>query len=374
MRNDPGNSSPRVTEGRGRENGRTDALTVKALAQLAGVLALFAAVVSAGWVALDTVRFLYTPPRGAGLHRVEIPAGATPREIGRILESRGIVRSAGIFAYASWRRGFARVLRGGEYWLDGGQNVFRVLDQIARGGRPIRRLTIPEGYTVAEIAGVVEHTLGIPRDSLLALSRDTVLVRRYALKGAPSLEGFLFPDTYFIESGATAGHVVRVLTQQFHRVFTPAMVRRAEQLGMTPLEAITLASVVEKEAAVASERAVIAQVFHKRLQMGMGLESDPTVKYAMGSGPVNLSLRDIKLDSPYNTYRYRGLPPGPICNPGKAALEAALYPADTDFLYFVANWDGTHAFSRTLGEHNAAKAVSKRRYREWKAARGTAGA
>ena len=150
---------------------------------------------------------------------------------------------------------------------------------------------------------------------------------------------------------------------------TADMQARADSLGMNMPEIITLASIIEKEAATSEERPVISQVFHKRLTIGYKLGADPTVKYALRLKPERLSLRDIEIDSPYNTYRYAGLPPGPRCNPGILSIRAALYPASTDYLYFVANWDDTHTFTRTLREHSKAKQVSRRLYRRMRANR-----
>ena len=149
-------------------------------------------------------------------------------------------------------------------------------------------------------------------------------------------------------------------------MFDGEIAARCDSVGLTPHEVVTLASIVEKEAQVARERGIISQVFLKRLELDYKLGADPTVKYAMGNAGRRLSFRDIEIDSPYNTYLYPGLPPGPICSPGRGALEATVHPADTDFLYFVANWDGTHTFTRSLNQHVRAKRVSERRYQEWR--------
>jgi UPF0755 protein len=344
---------------------------LKPFVVLAAVVVSITVLLLAGWTAISTLRFLTTSPQAVTLCRIQLRAGATRNEIGLVLERRKIIRSASAFAYFARSREFVRLKRGGDFWLDGSRSLFDVIEQLSDGGQPIKRVTIPEGFMLGEVAATLERSIGVSSDSVLAVSRDAGMVEQFAFTKAPSLEGFLFPETYFFDSTLDARAVVTVLAKQFHRVFTSDMARRAEQLGLTPLQAVTLASIIEKEAAVADERPVISQVFHTRLKRGMGLESDPTVKYALAIAPVNLSLRDIQIDSPYNTYRYAGLPPGPICNPGKAALVAALHPAETDYLYFVANWDGTHTFTRTLAEHNAAKVLSKRRYREWRSKNGS---
>ena len=173
---------------------------------------------------------------------------------------------------------------------------------------------------------------------------------------APDLEGYLFPDTYALPRGATAARLVGLMVARFREAFDPALREAAAGRGLTVREAITLASLVEKETARADERALVASVYHNRLRRPMLLQCDPTVIYALekaGTYDGNLRRADLSLDSPYNTYRYQGLPPGPIAAPGRAALEAAVHPAETDHLYFVSRNDGSHVFASTLREHNA---------------------
>jgi len=172
--------------------------------------------------------------------------------------------------------------------------------------------------------------------------------------GEKRLEGFLFPDTYQFEADATAEEIINVMLKRFGEVYNEEYRRRAQELGLSTLEVVTMASIVEKEAKLDEERAVIAGVFYNRLKKNWKLESCATVQYLLGEPKAELSYKDLEIDSPYNTYKYYGLPPGPIASPGKASLEAALYPEEVDYLFFRANPDGSHTFSRTLAEHNQA--------------------
>jgi len=321
----------------------------------------------AGVVAYEYARHLNSSPHRVALCQVEIAPGMTARQVGEELESRGIIRSARFFSFAARLMEFDRHIRAGAHWIDGFKPTVTILRQLLSGGLSIVRFTVPEGLTIEEMADIVAANLPVIPDSFVAAANDSALVARYAFPGASSLEGFLFPDTYNFDANAGSRAVVRTMATRFHELFTPTMEARAESLRMTLLEVLTLASIIEKEAMVDRERPIVSQVFHKRLKIGYRLEADPTVKYVMERNRRRLSLRDIEIDSPYNTYRNHGLPPGPICNPGIESIRAALWPAETDYLYFVANWDGTHTFTRSLREHNVAKVESERKYRQWRA-------
>ena len=326
-----------------------------------------AAGVVCGLGAYGYARYINSSPGNVRLYRFVIEEGATARQIGDQLEREGIIGSARFFSLAARLMEFDRHIHAGTHWVDGSKTTLTILRQVLSGGLDITKVTIPEGLTIREVANLVAQALPVVPDSLVALAFDTAYVGRYAFPGAPSLEGFLFPDTYLFDASAGPVLVVRTMAERFHELFTDDMKHRADTLGMSPLEIVTLASIIEKEAMVHKELPIISQVFHKRLKLGYKLGADPTVKYVMEREPRRLSLRDIEVDSPYNTYKYSGLPPGPICNPGIEAMRAALWPAHTDYLYFVSNWDGTHAFTRSLREHNVAKSESARKYRQWRA-------
>jgi UPF0755 protein len=225
-----------------------------------------------------------------------------------------------------------------------------------RQGKVFRHvLTIPEGITLRDIAGLLtDKELGEAKP-LLALGQDKNFLTAVGLSST-SLEGYAFPDTYHIPRGLSAQVLLTLMVRNFHKHYTADMATQAQRLGLTQHQVVTLASLIEKEAQHDAERPLIAAVFHNRLRRGMRLQCDPTVIYALGERfDGNLRKDDLQLDSPYNTYRYAGLPPGPIANPGQRALEAAVNPAAVDYLYFVATGnDGRHVFSKSLQEHNTA--------------------
>jgi UPF0755 protein len=285
---------------------------------------------------------------------VEIPSGAGSRAIGDRLIAAGVVRDALTYRVALWRSGHARRLKAGEYRFDRELTPLEVLDKIARGEVFLLNLTFREGLTIAEMAQVFETNGFGPAKSFIAAASDASLVRDVD-SAARDLEGYLFPDTYALPRGADASRVVRAMVDRFEQVLTPEIRKAAEGRGLSIRQLVTLGSIVEKETAKPEERPLVAAVYSNRLRMGMGLQCDPTVIYALQrAGRYNGNLRrdDLLFDSPYNTYRYAGLPPGPIAAPGKGSLEAAAAPADVEFVYFVSRNDGSHEFARTLEEHN----------------------
>ena len=219
------------------------------------------------------------------------------------------------------------------------------------------RFTAPEGLTLLELATLAETRLEIPRDTLLAHARDPALQERL-IGPLPSLEGYLLPETYTLPLPVTADALLEAMVAEFERRWNPAWSTRLDSLGMTRNQLLTLASIVEGEARHDDERATIAGVYGNRLRLGMLLQADPTVQYAVqlatGQRKSRLWFKDLEIESPYNTYRHPGLPPGPVNSPGIKSIEAALYPAPVPYLYFVAAEDGHHVFSRTLVEHNRA--------------------
>ena len=297
---------------------------------------------------------------------VEIPHGMAVAAIARTLEANGVVRSALSFRALALRHPHAR-LEAGEYRFDQPETPEQVFDTLAHGRIYLVSVTLPEGENMFGMAGLLEAKGVTTREEFLAAARSPDLVAGFA-PGAPSLEGFLFPATYQFPRHQPGEKIAEVMVRRFREAWAesagtlPAEGRGAAGLG--PLGIVTLASLVEKETAVAEERALVARVFANRLHKGMTLDCDPTVIYALTlAGRYNgrLLLADLRAGSPYNTYRRRGLPPGPIANPGEASLRAALQPAPGTFLYFVATGDGGHVFSRTLAEHNRNVAQYRRR-------------
>jgi UPF0755 protein len=229
-----------------------------------------------------------------------------------------------------------------------------VIDKIARGDVYTRRITFPEGLTIREMARIYEDQQFGKAAAFVEAARDVTAIRDID-PVATDLEGYLFPETYSLPRDTTAAKLVAMMVARFRRLFTPEMQQAAQALDLTPRQAVTLASLVEKETALASERPIVAAVYLNRLKIGMGMQADPTVIYALqraGRYDGNIRRDDLQFDSPYNTYRYPGLPPGPIASPGLASLQASVAPASVDFLYFVSRNDGSHVFARTLAEHN----------------------
>lgn len=285
---------------------------------------------------------------------VEIPPGSSTASIGNRLVDAGVVRDARTFQVGLWISGRSRSLRAGEYRFDAPLHALDVIDKIARGDVYRRRLTFREGLTISEMARVFEERgFGNAADFRKAAGNASLILDLDP--GATDLEGYLFPDTYALPRGTTAAAVVTQMVDAFKNALTPEIRSHATTAGLSVRQLVTLASLVEKETGTASERPLVAAVYANRLKIGMGMQADPTVIYALqkaGTYTGNLRRDDLQFDSPYNTYRYPGLPPGPIAAPGKASLEAAAKPADVDYLYFVSKNDGSHVFASSLEEHN----------------------
>ena len=285
---------------------------------------------------------------------VDVPPGEGTRAIGDRLTAAGVVRDALTFRAALKMSGNARRLKAGQYRFDRPKSMLEVIDKIARGDVDLLSVTFPEGLTVAEMAAIFEARGFGPASTFISAAKDASAIQALD-PSARDLEGYLFPDTYALPRQAPASRAVRAMIERFQQVLTPQVRAAAEARGLTVRQLVTLASIVEKETARGEERALVAAVYSNRLKVGMGLQSDPTVIYALqqaGKYTGNLRRDDLHVDSPYNTYRFAGLPPGPIAAPGKAALEAAANPAEVDYLYFVSRNDGSHEFARTLDEHN----------------------
>ena len=285
---------------------------------------------------------------------VQVPPGAGPRTIGRRLAEAGVVRDQVSFAFALSRSGQARRLQAGEYRFDRPMTPYEVIDKIARGDVFMRAITFREGLTIRQMAALYEEEgLGKAAEFAAAARQGTLVHDIDPL--ADDLEGYLFPDTYAMPRNSSASQLVERMVTSFRDALTPDIVERAGAQGLTVRQLVTLASLVEKETGKAEERPLVAAVYWNRLKIGMGLQCDPTVIFALeraGRFTGNLTRDDLRFDSPYNTYKYAGLPPGPIAAPGRASLEAAANPADVSFVYFVSRNDGSHAFATTLDEHN----------------------
>jgi UPF0755 protein len=320
------------------------------------VLALVAVVAlalagAAAWFFVNVER----PYRGyAGDEQfVEIPPGSGSAAMGRRLEDAGVVRSAGAFRLAVWSRGVGHRLQAGEYRFDTPMSAKEVVDKIARGDVYLVTITFREGLTIRQMSEVFEARGLGDASAFVEAARNAALINDLD-PAARDLEGYLFPDTYSLPRRATAEQLVERMVAGFRRALSDETRARTAARGLSVRELVTLASLVEKETAKPEEREVVAAVYSNRLRIGMGMQADPTVIYALellGQFDGNLTRQNLRVDHPYNTYVYAGLPPGPIAAPGRASLDAAANPADAPYLYFVSRNDGSHIFATTYEEH-----------------------
>lgn len=285
---------------------------------------------------------------------VDVPPGTGPRSIGARLVAAGVVKDDRTFRTALWLTGRARELKAGEYRFTDAQSAVGIVATLADGAIYTRPVTFREGLTVGEMADVYAGSGLGTRDAFVAAAGDAALIRDLD-PAATDLEGYLFPDTYPLPRQTPAATLVAQMVRGFRAALTPELIARAAADGLSVRQVVTLAALVEKETAQDAERPIVAAVYRNRHRIGMGMQADPTVIFALqkaGKWDGNLSRDDLQFDSPYNTYRYGGLPPGPIAAPGKRALDAVVSPAKVDYLYFVSRNDGTHVFATTLPEHN----------------------
>jgi len=299
------------------------------------------------------------PPEGLEAERVVIPEGAGLGSIGAVLKSHGILDDARWFTLVGRIGGTDRKVRAGVYRIVPGTPGGRILRLLQRGANEAVRVTIPEGLRLPEVARILSSALSIPEEEILRVASEPALAGSLGAPG-PTLEGYLFPDTYFFFPTDPPQLVLGRMVEAFRKRFSAEEEARAAEMGLSAREAVTLASIVESEAVLPEERPLIAAVYHNRLRLGWKLQADPTVQYALGTREAPL-LADLAIDSPYNTYKNPGLPPGPICSPGEASIRAALHPAeDSDALFFVASGEGgRHVFTATAEEHGRAKRSAK---------------
>ena len=300
--------------------------------------------------------------------RVILPQGASFGAVTDSLAAHGVISHPRWFKLMARIRGVDRSVHAGVYEFPAGASPWTVLDMLAHGKKAALRFTVPEGLTIQDIAALAGERLGIPEDSFLAAARDRQAASALLGESVPSFEGYLRPETYILPADIDGRELVRLMAERFKADWQPAWSARLDTLKMTRLELVTLASIVEGEARVDDERETIAGVYRNRLRIGMALQADPTVQYAItlkrGRRKTRLFEKDYQLQSPYNTYLNPGLPPGPVNSPSRRSLEASLYPANVRYLYFVARPDGRHVFSRTYNEHLRAVRQIRRMERE----------
>jgi UPF0755 protein len=321
------------------------------------VAVLLLAAIAVGGAAFWVAQALAPPPAlQSGPLTVEIPPQRGLLGIARLLEAAGVVRSAPAFAALAVLRGTARSLKAGEYEIPAGSSLLATLQLLEAGKVKPHLIVLPEGFTLRELARQLETEAVARAEDVLRVAASRDFAESLGVQ-ADGLEGYLFPDTYRVTKGMRIEEILERIVRRFReKIATADVVERARARGLTLHELVTLASIVEKETAVPEERPIIAGVFWNRLRRDMPLQADPTVAYAVGKDGQAPTRADLQLDHPYNTYRNRGLPPGPIANPGRAAIEAALDPAPVPYLFFVSVDDRRHHFSTTLEEHNQAVA------------------
>ena len=315
---------------------------------------------------IQTATFLIIPAQVDKAQRViEIPQGANLRVVAQLLSGEGLIKDPTYFIIAGKLTGVEREIKPGEYEVHTDMRPLQILNLLKRGDLYHHDVVIPEGYNVKQIAELLEEKQLADSKTIIGLTRDKEFIRSLEIQ-SNSLEGYLFPSTYRIAKRTPPEDLIRMMVRAFQHVYTQEFQDRAQALHLTQNQVVTLASMIEREASSDEERRKVSAVFHNRLRRHIPLQSDPTVIYALPDFDGNLKRVHLKIASPYNTYRWPGLPPGPIANPGGAALDAALHPAPVDYLFFVSRNDGTHYFSNSIQEHNraVAKYQQKRRMKK----------
>jgi len=309
---------------------------------------------------------LFVPPANEKVWKeVQVTDGMSFKAIAATLRKEGIIRYRGYFELIGRIEGISRKVRVGYYGLSTNMSLWEVLDALRKGKIIEYEVVIPEGYNVYQIAWTLSGTpLVSDPQEFIKLVKNKEYVHSVGID-ADSLEGYLFPDTYFLPKGIKLEDIPRKMVQRYKAAFVDSYRRRAKDLGFSEHQIITLASIVEKEAKVPSERKLIAAVYHNRLKLGMKLQADPTAVYGTKAWITKVTAQDLKRKSPYNTYLHKGLPPGPIANPGEGSILATLYPDNADYLFFVAQGDGSHFFSKDFDAH--AKAIGRFRSNKKKA-------
>lgn len=287
--------------------------------------------------------------------RVTVPPGATFAALTDTLAAHGVIANRRVFKLLARVRGVDRSAQAGVYEFPPGTTPWRVLAVLARGAAVSQKFTVPEGLTIPEVAALAAERLGVSADTLVAAARDGAAATRVLGFSASSYEGFLRPETYTLPHGVRAAELVHLMAESFKEGWEPGWTARLDTLRMTQLQLVTFASIVEGEARADDERETIAGVYHNRVRIGMALQADPTIQYAIalatGKRKPRLYVKDYQFASPYNTYLHPGLPPGPVNSPSHRSLQASLYPARVPYLYFVAGPDGRHVFAKTYAEH-----------------------
>ncbi|MEJ2166253.1 MAG: endolytic transglycosylase MltG [Desulfobacterales bacterium] len=318
-------------------------------------IALFLIFCTASGLYIELQNYADTPATVESSQEVtfNVAQGQTLKATADMLYRKNIIKSPLKLVWIARLKGYDKNLKAGEYLLSAAMSPRQILEIMVKGEVALHKLTVPEGYNIYQIAELIAQAGFATQADFIRVATDAELVRKMGLV-ADTFEGYLFPDTYYFPKDVSLEKIISTMVEQFQAIFVPEWRKRAKQIGFTVNQVVTLASIIEKETGTPSERPMISSVFHNRLKKKMRLESDPTVIYGIKNFNGNLTRKDLKTKTPYNTYQIRGLPAGPIANPGRASLEAALYPEETSYIYFVAKKDSTHYFSTNLQDHNRA--------------------
>ncbi len=318
------------------------------------ILAFVGMLVLIGTVAAYGHRALDMPVQKAQIHHVvEIPEGASFKDVSNLLGEKGLIMSPFWFRLLGKVQDADRKVKPGEYDLHTAMRPAEILNMLVTGKVIKYTVLVQEGFTARQIGKLLDEARIVKEADVARLVSDPLFIKSLGVDG-PTLEGYLFPDTYYFPRRAKAEEVVKAMVAGFRQAYTPEMQARAASIGMTERQVMTLASIIEKETGQDEERPLISAVFHNRLKRKVPLQSDPTVIYGITNFNGNLTRADLMRRTPFNTYTSTGLPPGPIASPGSKSIIAALNPAPVDYIFFVSKNDGTHQFSTTLSEHNRA--------------------
>ena len=284
----------------------------------------------------------------------QIPSGSSLHKVSKILKKNRIIKNETFFILAVKLMGYEKKLQAGKFNIQKKTNNFQLIKKLVYGNESLVSVTVLEGWSLTQISEEIEKKIGIKHIDFLEVSRHPQFLKKLGI-AAKSIEGYLFPETYFFSERVSPESIIETMVFQFKKNFSTDFKNRMREIGFNEIEVITLASIIEGEAIFDIERSKVSSVYHNRLKKGMKLQADPTIQYIIEGPPRRLLNKDLKIESPYNTYLNYGLPPGPINNPGLQSIKAALFPKETNFYYFVAKGDGYHTFTQTEKEHRIAK-------------------
>jgi UPF0755 protein len=308
-------------------------------------------------VITHTYIFIITPKTPSKPLMMDIKPGTSAWQISKELEEQGVITDKTMFMALAVITGKVKRLQAGSYVFEGRHYPFDIISILFKGRTLKYRITIPEGSTIFDVGAIVAETGLLSKTDFIKIASSESTTEFFGID-APTMEGFLYPDTYYLAPHMTSLEIMAKMVSRFNEVCPANIKSRCEELGMSLPEVITLASIIQKEAVTSSEKPVIASVFYNRLKRNMPLQSDPTAIYGIDGFRRKILPEDLRRDSPYNTYRCQGLPPGPICSPDSLSIQAALWPARTSYMFFVSRGNGRHYFSRTYQEHSQAIRMS----------------